>query len=110
MVKGTFDSIVADFEKEAASDFIGLWQLIRAVKKNLEKNEDEKLQSLTLDLLKRMLYRGFRVGYLSSSGSKLDPWPDQQPVRVATRIQSEWNALGREPNIGDIAWFDYKNT
>ncbi len=39
MVKGTFDSIVADFEKEAASDFIGLWQLIRAVKKILRRTK-----------------------------------------------------------------------
>ena len=108
-MKRTFDSIIADFEKDAAIDFIGLWELVRVVKENLDKTKEEDLQLLTLDLLKRMLPRGFRVGYLSSSGNALEPWPDQQPTNVVARIKTEWNALDREPNIGDIAWFDHKS-
>jgi hypothetical protein len=103
-MKPSFESIIADFEKETAVDLIGLWQLIGAVKRNLE---GEHLQRLTLDLSTQMLSRGFLVGDMSSSGTTLEPWPDQRPAHVAARIEAEWNALGREPNIGDIAWFDH---
>lgn len=108
-MKRTFASIIADLEKAAAIDFIGLWELIHAMKENLEKNRGDDLQRLTLDRLKRMLFRGFRVGYLSSSGGTLEPWPDQQPAHVVARIKAEWNALGHEPTTGDIAWFDFKS-
>jgi hypothetical protein len=103
-----FESIIAEFQREAAVDFIGLWQLVRAVKNNLEQDDISGVQQLSLNLLKCMLAVGFRVGYLSGTGKTLEPWSDQQPDHVVTRVRSEWNALGREPNIGDIAWLDYK--
>lgn len=103
-----FESIIAEFQREAAVDFIGLWQLVRAVKDNLEQDESPAVQQLSLDLLKRILAAGFRVGDLSATGRVLEPWPDQRPDHVVARIRSEWDSLGREPNIGDIAWLDYK--
>ena len=33
---------------------------------------------LTLDLMKRMLSQGFKIGYLSGTGNKLEPWVDQE--------------------------------
>jgi hypothetical protein len=27
------------------------------------------------------------------------------PDQAVSRIEKEWSALGREPNIGEVAWF-----
>jgi hypothetical protein len=107
-MKRTFDSIIADFKKEAAVDFIGFWELVGTVKTYYEDDESENLQMLTLDLMKRMLSQGFKIGYLSGTGNKLEPWVDQEPDHVAAKIKAEWHRLGHEPTIGDIGWFDYE--
>jgi hypothetical protein len=107
-MKRSFENIIADLKKATATDYIGLWWLVRIVSDNLE-NKDEDLQALTLTLLRMMLSHGFVVGELSNGGKTLIPWPDQQPDNVAGRIKAEWDALGREPNIGDIAWLDYRS-
>ena len=70
-MKRTFYSIIADFKKEAAVDFIGFWELVGTVKTYYEDDESENLQMLTLDLMKRMLSQGFKIGYLSGTGNKL---------------------------------------
>jgi len=106
-MKQTFESIIADFEKESAWDFIGLWELVGAVKRDLGVNESGDVQRLTLELLRRMLLRGFRAGYMSGHGGPLQVWPDQEPSHIVARVAAEWDALGHEPNISDIAWFDY---
>jgi hypothetical protein len=38
-MKRTFDSIIADFKKEAAVDFIGFWELVGTVKTYYEDDE-----------------------------------------------------------------------
>ena len=32
--------------------------------------------------------------------------PTKPPDAVMARIRREWKALGREPNLGDICWFN----
>jgi hypothetical protein len=88
-----FESIIAGFQREAAVDFIGLWQLVRAVKDKLEQDENWRVQELSLDLLERMLDAGFRVGHLSATGRSHEPWPDQKPDHVIAKVRSEWNLL-----------------
>jgi hypothetical protein len=43
------------------------------------------------------------------SGDAFHHWPETR-ADVGDRIEREWRALGREPNIGDIGWFDLKTT
>jgi hypothetical protein len=56
------DSIVADFEKDSALDYIGLWELVRAVTSEAEEKGDDNIRRLTFTLLRKMLSRGFRAG------------------------------------------------
>src|SRR6266478_5281840 len=51
------DSIVADFEKDSALDYIGLWELVSAVTKEAEEKDDENIRRLTFTLLRKMLAR-----------------------------------------------------
>lgn len=106
-MKSKMEDVVAELEKDAAIDLLGLWEVIKVAKEIIEEEEDGDIESLTFDLLRLMLSRGFRAGYLARSGSTLELWPDQSPNYVTSRIKTEWHALGREPNIGDIVWFDH---
>ena len=99
------DSIVADFEKDSALDYIGLWELIRAVTNQAEEKGDDNIRRSTLTLLRKMLSRGFRAGGFTQT-RKWELWSDQNPDHVIRRVEAGWNALGREPNIGDIVWFE----
>src|SRR5258708_6753386 len=103
------DGIVADFEKDSALDYIGLWELVRAVTKKAEKKDDENIPGLTFTLLRKMLARGFRAGGFTQT-RKWEFWSGQNPDHVIRRIGAEWDALGREPNIGDIVWFERSET
>ena len=103
------DSIVADFEKDSALDYIGLWELVSAVTKEAEEKDDENIRRLTFTLLRKMLARGFRAGGFTQT-RKWELWSGQNPDHVIRRIEAEWDALGREPNIGDIVWFERSET
>ena len=105
-MKKKLPDIAEAFEREALEDFIGLWQLVGAVKENAEAPAEESAQNLTLDLVRKMLSRGFKAGTLSKDGRALEPWPDQTTESIVRRIKMEWEALGHDPTVGDIVWFD----
>ena len=48
------DSVVADFEKDSALDYIGLWELVRAVSKEAEETDDENIRRLIFTLVRKM--------------------------------------------------------
>jgi hypothetical protein len=60
---------------------------------------------MTLRLVRGLLHeRGVQAGHPAPDGRHFVPWelPPDQAVR---RIETEWSALGREPNIGEVARF-----
>jgi hypothetical protein len=99
------EEIMKLFEQQSAVDYIGLWQVIDAAKRELNEGASSGIQRLTLELVKSMLNHGFRAGDLAESDG-FNAWPNQNSDLILHKIESEWSALGREPNIGDIAWFD----
>jgi hypothetical protein len=105
-MKEPLERLVARFKQSITVDFVGLCELFYAVKADFPGVEPTRIQEITLELVQRMLAAGFQVGQLSSDGRTLVPWPDQRPSEVIDQIKNEWNSLGREPNIGDIGWFD----
>lgn len=96
------DDIVEEFEEEATEDFIGLWQVVGAAEDNIEEGED--LRRLTFDIVARMLAHGFQAGHISEGGRTLDPWPDQRPEAVISRLHAEWKPGDPEMEFG--VWFD----
>jgi hypothetical protein len=45
-----------------------------------------------------------QVGQPAPDGRHFVPW-DLPPDQAVKRIEQEWAVLGREPTIGEIAWF-----
>lgn len=102
-----FDTMLAEFRRGAARDYIGLWEVIKDIKRNIQP-EPGNLKSVTLEFVATMMSSGFVAG--RSRGRKFEQWRDQRIEKVIERIDREWSALGREPNIGHIVSFDLPNS
>jgi hypothetical protein len=60
---------------------------------------------LTLQLVRKLLEVGeMHVGHPAPDGRHFVSWR-VSPKEAVLRIEEEWSALGREPNIGEVAWF-----
>ena len=87
--------------QEATEDVLGLWQLCRPACYDLGTRTPKEVKTVVLDLVRRLLEKGMQAVEVSDQ----QPWPNQSPDSVIERISSEWDALGREPNVPDIVWF-----
>ena len=98
--------IVKDFMDEAQDDIVGLWEVINEARDRLGASA-AGLKGASLEIVGLMLEAGFVAGDPPYSAGGYRPWPVQDRAYVLDRIDREWQALGREPNIPDIAWFDF---
>jgi len=101
-MSGLFESLLADLNRQAKWDHIGLWVVVRALRTRGGFNPDE-LKIVALNFVRLMLSAGFVAGL--SRGNTFEPWTKHDPNEVVERIDKEWTALGHAPNIGDIVWF-----
>ena len=102
--------LVRDYVQAAKSDYVGLWQICVRVRHDLKIENAEQLRRTVLKVAEGLLARGLEAVDLASSGSGCVRWADQRPASVLSRISSEWNTLGREPSVNEIAWFDNPDT
>jgi hypothetical protein len=121
-------SNLSDLEKEilikCANDYTGLWSIIRSIKERLSLTDLEEIRHKTMEVLRPLVEAGLiHPGWPKLTGRGFEPWifltydrndPKTKKVnRILTQsvdeamdlIDKEWKALGREPNIGDVAWF-----
>lgn len=57
-----------------------------------------------LDILYGLLSSGLVQAGLPTLDGGFEPWPFD-PEEALARIESEWQELGRDPDIGEIVWF-----
>jgi hypothetical protein len=98
------DQVVKDFCAECLDDYVGLWSLLRRIQAAVPKQTPSQYQRLTLQVLRPLLVEGTVVVGQPTIEKVFQPWP-RSPQEALDAIQSEWVKLGREPSIGDIAWF-----
>jgi hypothetical protein len=99
------DEVLESLVEECQDDHVGLWRIVNAVRFDLGATNPRETQVLTLRLVRRLLgERGMLVGHPAPDGRHFLAWnlPLDQALR---RIEQEWSALGREPDIGEVAWF-----
>jgi len=101
----TCDDVLEGLVEECQEDHVGLWRIVNAVRLDVGAKNPIETQAMTLRLVRSLLQeRGMQVGQPAADGRHFVAWdlPAEQAVR---RIEKEWSALGREPNIGEVAWF-----
>jgi len=102
----TTDQIVGDLALAGKGDYVGIWQIISAVTHDFKLSNPVDIRRLTMEIVRELLISGARAVDLTQGGG-CTPWQDQQPDAVIARINKGWDSLGREPDIGDIVWFDF---
>ena len=94
--------------EEAQSDVVGLWAILWQVKNEIPSLSSEEAKSATLEVVRdalsseEIVVGGFGGG--DTETVSFIPW-QMSLADALERIEREWGALGREPNLGDIAWF-----
>ncbi len=96
-------TLAADFHTTSTEDIVGLFAIAKDVFALL--HDEDATREEALRVVRALLDTGMCAGNPPYSPGGWQPWPDQTPETVLARIRAEWHALGRRPNIPDIAWF-----
>ena|SRR5258708_7413272 len=101
----TPDEVLESLAEECHTDHVGLWEIVDAVRVDIGSTNATETRALTLRLVRRLLSEcGMQVGHPAPDGRHFVSW-DLSPDDAVSRIEKEWSALTREPNIGEVAWF-----
>jgi hypothetical protein len=89
----------------ATEEYAGLWVAIFEARAEHPELDVEEIRGAVIDSLDDLLHLGLlEAGDVTADGRGFVPWP-LSATQIISRIQAEWDTLGREPNIGDIVWF-----
>jgi len=113
MTMNDLTTVVQEFLAECREDYVGLWVLVRRIRRAGATDASNMLEtSLTLLeplLSERKIIAGEFVRDDKSHSSPLEGYEFRQwgmpPPEVIARIKDEWTKLGRDPNLGEIVWF-----
>ena len=101
----TPNEVLDSLADECRLDHVGLWEIVRAVHWDLGTTSPGETRNLTMQLVRNLLLdRGVVVGHPTPDGRDFLRW-EVAPDDAVHRIEQAWTALGREPDIGEIAWF-----
>jgi hypothetical protein len=94
--------IKQDVLGECSEDYVGLWSIINRFQRAGIKIEPILMET-TLNLVYEILSQDHIVAG-QFSNNEFHIWK-RNPTEIVARIREEWMALGRTPNISEIAWF-----
>jgi len=101
----TSEEVLESLIEECREDHVGLWRIVNAVRCDLASTDPLETRTTTLRLVRSLLReRGMQVGYPAPDGRHFVPW-ELRADQALSRIEKEWSTLGREPDIGEVAWF-----
>jgi hypothetical protein len=101
----TLDDVLESLVEECHEDHVGLWRIVNAVRFDLGSSNPSEIRAATIRLVRSLLHeRGMQVGHPAPDGRHFLSW-GLSPDQALNRIEQEWSALGRDPNIGEVAWF-----
>lgn len=91
---------------ECQHDYEGLWGIPWELREVHGVTDPVARKAISL-IVVQMLLKADGIGVGQFNGSTFEFW-DSSPHESLSRISSEWEALGREPSLGEIAWFTAK--
>jgi hypothetical protein len=102
------DSIQRAVIVEGLEDYVGLWQVARRVREVIGETTTDLVREASLKRLGPLLVGGYiEAGFSPYVKGDFEPWGIPGHAAME-RIDVEWRALGKDPNIWEICWF--KNT
>lgn len=87
--------------RELDEDYVGLWVVAWHIRRRLGPVDDDQVRRVARAVLEGLMESAVRVGTLDEATGTFSAWSTQDGVERAIR---EWSAMGRDPNIGEVAW------
>jgi hypothetical protein len=91
------NEIISTYVKHSEVDYVGLWQIAKAVREKLGTRTSAEVRELSLKVAKGLYEKGLRPGDYDY-GTHMDFWPDEGCGAMLDRIRREWIELGADPN------------
>ncbi len=89
-----------------AEDHLDLWELLWTVEAEEDLEDDpEAAREAGRRVVSELVKGGYIHAGVPKGRSDFIPWR-LTAAEAIERIKREWKALGREPNISEVAWFD----
>ncbi len=99
------DDSLRSFLIEGLDDWIGLWRFARLVRDERPGGTADEIRECAMLMVRELVVGGYvRPGRLTEDQPGFSEW-DEDAEEAVARIDREWHALGRDPNIPDICWF-----
>jgi len=99
------NDLISGLIAEAKEDEVGLWLIIATLRNEFGVTDAHQRRLETIGIVMKLLESGeVSAGYYNLDRSGIEVW-DKPIEECVKRIEKEWTALGREPNIGDIVVF-----
>lgn len=92
--------VVDQIEVETQEDDVGVWVVARVLRTAWPEVDSVEMRLLAARVLRAVLQRGVSLGQFSPDGD-FEVWPADGSV---DRVLIDWSDLGRDPDIGEIAW------
>lgn len=87
--------------RELDEDYVGLWVLAGHIRAKVGQGDDDRVYLVAKVVLEGLAESAVRVGTLDEASGVFSPWPVRDGIE---RVLREWASMGRDPNIGEVAW------
>jgi hypothetical protein len=94
-------SVAVLVHRELDDDYVGLWTLPWRIRRALPEAAGSLVREIAAAVLEALVANGAAIGSLDGTTGTFEPWETHGAVES---IMSAWRALGRDPNIGEVAW------
>ncbi|MDQ7807288.1 hypothetical protein Q5425_26430 [Amycolatopsis sp. A133] len=94
-------SVAILVHRELDDDYVGLWTLPWHIRRALPEAGDAQIREIAAAVLEALVAAGAAIGDLDETTGTFDPWETRGAVEA---VMSAWRALGRDPNLGEVAW------
>ncbi len=98
------ENVQRGWVRDAMSSDLGLWWLAADIRELRPGAPEDEVRTETLRALRPLLVSGTLRAVHLLPGGAFEPWEGPAEEQLA-RIDAEWAALGRPPDLGDIVWF-----
>ena len=94
-------AVAALIGRELDDDYVGLWVIPWHIRRKIDPVDDQQVRLVARAVLEGLSESGVELGTVSDDSAVFTAWPGHDGVE---RVLREWVALGRDPNIGEVAW------
>lgn len=94
------EQVIAEIADELLEDDVGLWVVVRALRDRWSDLEGTDIRLLAAHVCRALQPHGVSLGQFTAGGD-FNEWPVESSV---DRMLIEWCDLGRDPDIGEVAW------